>query len=79
MRPASLNSPLFLRFRKKLAVDRYVHFLGRIGQLIKFNIFGAADDTRAADDRPPAVRRPSTGRPTTVHGTNCPTVPSFSA
>ena len=41
--------------------------------------FGAADDTRAADDRPPAVRRPSTGRPTTVHGTNGSTVPSFSA
>ena len=37
--------------------------------------FGAADDTRASDDRPPAVRRPSTGRPTTVHGTNDPTVP----
>ena len=41
--------------------------------------FGAADDTRAADDRLPAVRRPSTGRPTTVHGTNDPTVSSFSA
>ena len=37
--------------------------------------FGAADDTRAAADCPPAVRRPSTGRPTTVHGTNDPTVP----
>ena len=34
---------------------------------------GAADDTGAADDLSPAVRRPSTGRPTTVHGTNCPT------
>ena len=42
-------------------------------------LFGAADDTCAADNRPPAVRRPSTGRPTTVHGTNGPTVPSFSA
>ena len=42
-------------------------------------LFGAADDTGAADDRPPALRRPSTGRPTTVHSTNGPTVPSFSA
>ena len=28
---------------------------------IKCFFFGAADDTRANDDRPPAVRRPSTG------------------
>ena len=50
---------------------------GRLDPIILF--FGADDDTRAANDRPPAVRRPSTGRPTTVHGTNGPTVPSFFA
>ena len=53
---------------------------GRLDQMLFF-LFCAADDTGAAVvvGPPTTARRPSAGRPTTVHGINDSTVPSFSA